>query len=186
MTLFLLYWLLLALMLVGLVGAFVPALPGIGLIVVAVLTWTIVTGGATANWALGTAIVALLLSLIVNYLATYLGAKQVGASSWGQTGAIVGLIVGFLGLLPALPVGGPLVGILVGTMLGAFIGEFSYRKEMDMSKRLAFSGKVSIAVVVSSLIGTLLEGLLALIAIVVFVATTWSTLQWPVVQMPFG
>ena len=166
-------------MLVGLVGAFVPALPGISLIVAAVLVWTLATGGATANWALGTAVVALILSLVVNYLATYLGARQVGASSWGQTGAIVGLLVGFFGLLPALPIGGPLLGILFGTMLGAFIGEFSYRKELELSQRLAFSGKVSIAVVVSSLIGTLLEGLLALTAIVVFVLTTWQTVQWP-------
>lgn len=179
MSLFILYCALLVLMLVGLVGAFVPALPGISLIVAAVLIWTLATGGATANWALGTAVVALILSLVVNYLATYLGAKQVGASSWGQTGAIVGLLVGFFGLLPALPIGGPLLGILLGTMLGAFIGEFSYRKELKMSQRLAFSGKVSIAVVVSSLIGTLLEGLLALTAIAVFVLTTWQTVQWP-------
>jgi uncharacterized protein len=179
MTLFIFYWALIAVMLVGLVGSFIPALPGIGLIVAAVVTWTIVTGGATANWALGTAIVALLLSLVVGYLATYLGAKQVGASSWGQTGAIVGLVIGFLGLLPALPVGGPLLGILFGTMLGAFIGEFCYRKELEMSKRLAFSGKVSIAVVVSSLIGTLLEGLLALTTIVVFIVTTWPNIPWP-------
>jgi uncharacterized protein len=182
MTLFILYWALIAVMIVGLIGSFVPALPGIGLIVVAVLIWTLATGGATASWALGTAIVALVLSLVVNYLATYLGAKQVGASSWGQIGAIVGLVVGFLGLLPALPVGGPLLGILFGTMLGAFVGEFSYRKELDMAKRMAFASKVSVAVVVSSLIGTLLEGLLALTTIVVFVVTTWSTLQWP--QLP--
>jgi uncharacterized protein len=179
MNLFVLYWVLIALMIVGLIGSFVPALPGIGLIVVAVVIWTVATGGATVNWALGTAVVALLLSLVVNYLATYLGAKQVGASSWGQTGAIVGLVVGFLGLLPALPFGGPLIGILFGTMLGAFLGEFAYRKELKTPQRLAFAGKVSIAVVVSSLIGTLLEGLLALTAVIVFLVTTWPTLQWP-------
>ncbi|KPQ34365.1 MAG: hypothetical protein HLUCCA11_14780 [Phormidesmis priestleyi Ana] len=178
-------------MLVGFVGAFVPALPGIGLIVVAILVWTLATGGAIANWALGTAIVALVLSLVVNYAATYLGAKQVGASNWGQIGAVIGLVVGFLGLLPALPVGGPLLGILLGTMLGAFTGEFLYRKDLKIAQRLSFSGKVSIAVVVSSLIGTLLEGLLALSAIVVFIATTWSTVQWPTlswsaIHLPIG
>ncbi len=179
MTLFILYWALIAVMLVGLAGSFIPALPGIGIIVAAVLTWTIASGSAIVNWPLGIALVALILSLVVSYLATYLGAKQVGASRWGQTGAIVGLVIGFLGLLPALPVGGPLIGILFGTTLGAFIGEFSYRKELSLSKRLAFSGKVSLAVVVSSLIGTLLEGMLALTAVIVFIANTWPTLQWP-------
>ena len=45
-SLFLLYCALLIVMLVGFVGAFVPALPGIGLIVVAILVWTLATGGA--------------------------------------------------------------------------------------------------------------------------------------------
>ncbi len=184
MALIILYWALIVVMLVGLVGSFVPALPGIGLIVVAIAIWTVATGGAALNWALGTAIAALVLSIFVNYLATYFGAKKVGASSWGQAGAIIGLFAGFLGLLPFLPVGGPLLGVLVGTMLGAFIGEFSYRKELAVTPRLKFASKVSIAVVVSSLIGTIIEGLLALTAIVVFVFTTWSTVppltvSWP-------
>ncbi|MEL6814119.1 MAG: DUF456 family protein [Cyanobacteria bacterium J06598_3] len=182
MALFILYWALIALMVVGLVGAFVPALPGIGLIVAAVLIWSLATGFASTSWALGTAIVALVLSLGVNYLATYLGAKKVGASKWGQIGSVVGLVVGFLGLLPALPVGGPLLGVLFGTMAGAFLGEFLYRKELGMGDRLKFSGKVSLAVVVSSLIGTLLEGLLALTAVIVFIATTWSTVSFPEVS----
>ena len=177
--LFVLYIALVAVMLVGLVGAFVPALPGIGLIVAAVLVWTVVTGSAVVNWALGIAIAAFIISLFVGYLATYFGAKKVGASRWGQTGAIIGLIVGFLGLLPALPIGGPLVGILFGTMLGAFIGEFSYRRELAIAPRLKLSSKVSIAVVVSSLVGTLVEGLLALTAITVFLLTTWPTVPWP-------
>lgn len=178
-ALFILYWSLVALMGVGLVGAFVPVLPGVGLIVVAVLIWSIVTGFTATSWALGTAVVALLLSLVVNYLATYIGARKVGASSWGQTGAIVGLIVGFLGLLPALPFGGPLIGILLGTMIGAFTGEFLYRRALPLKERLRISGKVSVAVVVSSLIGTLLEGLLALISIAVFLLTTGSEWGFP-------
>lgn len=179
MSLFVLYCALVAIMVVGLVGAFVPALPGIGLIVAAVAVWTFAASAEILNAALVTAVVAFVLSLGVGYLATYLGARQVGASRWGQIGAIAGLIIGFLGLLPALPFGGPIVGILLGTMLGAFIGEFCYRKELPINSRLAFSSKVSVAVVVSSLIGTLLEGLLALTAIVVFVLTTWSTVPIP-------
>ena len=110
----------------------------------------------------------------MSYLTTYLGAKKVGASRWGQIGSVVGLVLGFLGLLPALPVGGPLLGILAGSMLGAFVGEFLYRRELAVGERLRFSGKVSLAVVVSSLLGTVLEGLFAVTAEGVFVWTTWS------------
>lgn len=161
-------------MAVGLIGAFVPALPGIGLIVAAIAIWTFASPAPTSLAALITAIVALVLSLGIGYLATYLGAKKVGASKWGQIGSVIGLVVGFLGLLPALPVGGPLLGILVGTMLGAFVGEFLYRKDLPAAERFQLSSKVSLAVVVSSLVGTLLEGLLALTAIIVFLVTTWS------------
>ncbi|MEL6160142.1 MAG: DUF456 family protein [Cyanobacteria bacterium J06554_11] len=175
-----LYAVLVALMLVGIVGAFVPALPGIGLIVTAILVWTLASPVTPSSIPLITAVVALVLSLGVGYLATYLGAKRVGASRWGQIGSVVGLLVGFLGLLPALPVGGPLLGILVGTMLGAFVGEFLYRKELSIGKRIGFSSKVSLAVVVSSLVGTLLEGLLAIAAVCVFLVTTWQQAGLPV------
>ncbi|MGD1866960.1 MAG: DUF456 domain-containing protein [Phormidesmis sp.] len=169
-----LYWFLVLVMGVGVIGAFVPALPGVGLIVAAIAVWTFASPVTTSFVPLIVGVVALVLSLGVGYLATYLGAKKVGASKWGQVGSVVGLVVGFLGLLPALPVGGPLLGILFGTMLGAFVGEFLYRKELSAGERFRFSSKVSLAVVVSSLVGTLLEGLLALTAVIVFLITTWS------------
>mgnify|MGYP001794321429 CR=1 FL=1 len=170
----LLYWALVAVMGVGLVGAVVPALPGTGLVVAAIAVWTFASPVPTSFVPLIVGVVALLLSFGVGYLATYLGAKKVGASKWGQVGSVIGLLAGFLGLLPALPVGGPLFGILFGTMLGAFVGEFLYRRDLPFAERFRFSSKVSLAVVVSSLVGTLLEGLLALTAIVVFLVTTLS------------
>ncbi|WP_038019088.1 DUF456 domain-containing protein [Synechococcus sp. PCC 7335] len=170
-----LYWFLVALMGVGIVGAFVPVLPGTSLIVGAVLVWTLVSPAAS-SLPLIVALIAFILSLGVGYLATYIGTKKVGASSWGQTGSIVGLAVGFLGLLPALPVGGPLLGIIVGSMLGAFLGEFLFRKELDTKERIKLSCKVSLAVVVSSVVGTLLEGLLAFTAVIVFLWKTWPTI----------
>ncbi|MEO0887335.1 MAG: DUF456 domain-containing protein [Cyanobacteria bacterium J06648_10] len=170
----LLYIVLIILMLVGIAGALLPALPGNGLILAAVLVWTFASPAPPNTVAITTAVLAFVLSFGVSYLTTYLGAKKVGASQWGQVGAVVGLIVGFLGLLPALPIGGPLIGILAGTMLGAFIGEFLYRKELSTGERFRFSSKVSLAVVVSSLLGTLLEGVFAITAVIIFVWTTWA------------
>jgi hypothetical protein len=50
---------------------------------------------------------------------------------------------------------------------------------MKLAERLRLCGKVSLAVVVSSLVGNLIEGLLALTAVIVFLLTTWSTVSWP-------
>lgn len=162
-----LYWFVLALMGVGVVGAVVPGIPGIGLVLVGVLIWGIATGFAGVGIPLVVTLIVLALSIGVDFLATIVGAKRAGASAWGQWGAIIGLILGFFGLLPALPFGGPLLGIFLGPLLGALIGELLYRQDL----RLA--AKAALGIVVSSLIGNLLQGILALGAVLVFVWRTW-------------
>lgn len=156
-------------MLVGVVGAVIPGIPGTSLILVAILIWGAVAGFGSVGVPLAIAIIVLLLSIGVDLLATYWGAKRAGASHWGQVGAIVGLLLGFLGFLPALPVGGPLLGIILGALLGAIIGEFLYRHDI----RLA--AKAALGVVVGSLIGNVIQGILALGVVIVFLVTTWPT-----------
>ncbi|MEQ9371813.1 MAG: DUF456 family protein [Coleofasciculus chthonoplastes F3-SA18-01] len=173
MSITLLYWILIALMLVGVVGAVVPGLPGSSLIVVAILVWGFVQGLSAISLALGVAVVVLLLSVGIDFLATYWGAKRAGASKWGQIGAIIGLVLGILGLLPALPVGGPLLGILIGPLLGAFIGEFLSRRQLELELRLKAAFKASLGIVVGSLVGNLIQGALALATVIVFVFTTF-------------
>lgn len=177
LALIVLYWVLLLVMLVGVIGAVVPALPGVVLILVAIVIWGAVTGFSSVTTALVVAGVVLLLTLLIDTLATYLGAKRVGASNWGQVGAMVGSLLGVLGLLPALPVGGPLLGILLGAMGGAFVGEFLHRRDLTLGPRCQLGAKVSLAVVVSSLVGNLLAGILALATVSVFVWTTWGTVM---------
>lgn len=171
-----LYSLLMLVMLVGIVGAVVPALPGIGLILGAIVVWGFVVGFGGLKWALGVAIAALLLSIAIDYLAGVLGAQRVGASSWGQIGAFIGMFLGLFGLLPLLPTGIPLLGLLLGTVLGAFIGEFLHRRELKPKQRIIQSSKVGLAIVVGTLVGNILQGVLAFITFIVFVVTTWPTL----------
>ncbi|KKD35601.1 MAG: DUF456 family protein [Limnoraphis robusta] len=168
-----LYWILVVVMLVGIIGAVVPALPGSSLILGAILVWGVVNGFRDVGLALGVAIVVLLLSVGIDFLSAYLGAKQAGASRWGQTGAVIGLVLGFLGFLPALPFGGPLLGILIGPLLGAIVGEFLYRKDLAFEARIRLAFKASIGIVVGSFVGNLIEGILATACVVVFLVTTW-------------
>ncbi len=168
-----LYWLLVMVMLFGVVGAVVPALPGITLLVAAIVVWGLVAGFAGLKWALGVAIAAMILSFIIDYLAGVLGAQRVGASNWGQVGAFVGMFLGLLGLLPFLPTGIPLLGILLGTVLGAFTGEFLHRRELKLLQRIQQSAKVGLAIVVGTLVGNILQGILALVSFIVFMVTTW-------------
>lgn len=169
-----LYWLLLVVMLAGVVGSFVPALPGITLVLLAVVIWGLVVGFSGMLLSLVVAIAAVILCLAIDNLAGLLSAQKVGASRWGQIGAIVGMILGFFGLLPALPVGGPLLGIIFGTVLGAFVGEFLHRHDLVLGARIKQSAKVGIAIVVGNLVGNLLQGVVALVTLIVFVLNTWG------------
>ncbi|MEB3883301.1 DUF456 domain-containing protein [Lyngbya sp. CCY1209] len=171
--LLILYWILVLVMVVGVVGAVVPGLPGSSLIVGAVLVWAFLAGFAGMGWPLGVAIAVLLLSVGVDFLSAYLGARQAGASRWGQIGAIVGLLLGFFGLLPALPFGGPLLGLLIGPLVGAWVGEFLYRRELPLGERIRLAAKAAIGIFVGTVLGNIFQGLLALAATVVFLITTW-------------
>jgi uncharacterized protein len=162
------YWLLIALMIVGVIGAVVPAIPGTSLILIAIIIWGIVSSSfAAIKIPLIVTAIALILSIGVDFLAGYLGAKQAGASKWGQIGAFVGLLLGFFGLLPALPFGGPILGILLGPLLGAIVGEYIYCRQFGLAV------KAGIGIVVGTLIGNLIQGLFAIAAVGVFLFTTW-------------
>ncbi|OUL17553.1 DUF456 family protein [Nostoc sp. 106C] len=162
------YWLLVAVMVVGIIGAVVPAIPGTSLILIAIIIWGVVSSSfAAIKIPLIVTVIVLLLSIGVDFLAGYIGAKQAGASKWGQIGAFVGLLLGFFGLLPALPFGGPLLGILIGPLLGAIIGEYLYQRQLGLAI------KAGIGIVVGTVVGNLIQGVLAIAAVVVFLVTTW-------------
>lgn len=169
----LLYWLLLAVMGLGIIGSFVPVLPGITLVMAAILVWGLVHGFAGLAVPLAVAAVAVVLSFAIDYLAGVIGAQRVGASQWGQVGAFVGMALGLFGLLPFLPTGIPFIGLILGTVAGAFAGEFLYRRELVWWPRIRQSAKVGLAIVVGSLVGNVLQGLLAFATTVVFVVATW-------------
>ncbi len=164
-----LYWLLVALMVVGIIGAVVPGIPGTSLILVAIVIWGAVQGSlGNVSVALSVAIAVLVFGIGIDFLASYWGAKQAGASKWGQIGAIVGLFFGIFGLLPTLPVGGPLLGILLGPLLGAIVGEYLYQRDLNLAL------KAGVGIVVGSLVGNLIQGVLAIAVVGVFLYTTWS------------
>jgi uncharacterized protein len=168
-----LYWVLVAVMVVGIIGAIVPGIPGVSLILASVVIWGAIKGFATVTIALPVAIVVFVASLGIDFLATYWGAKKAGASHWGQIGSLIGFVVGILGFLPTIPIGGPIgiiLGILLGPLLGAIVGEYLYRRNAMVAI------KAGLGIVVGSLLGNLFQGILALATVAVFVFTTIQTI----------
>ncbi|MBE9009736.1 DUF456 family protein [Pseudanabaenaceae cyanobacterium LEGE 13415] len=169
-----LYCVLLFAMLIGIVGAVVPGIPGTSLILASIVIWGAVRGFADLTVPLAVGIVVFVLSLGIDFLATYWGAKKAGASNWGQIGAFVGFVLGFLGFLPTLPIGGllgPIIGLFFGPLVGAIVGEFLYRKDAMIAI------KAGVGIVVGSVLGNLVQGVLALLTVAVFIFTTFPQVQ---------
>lgn len=118
------------LILVGVAGTVLPALPGLPLVF---------GGMLLAAWAggfeqVGVAMLVLLglltvLSLGIDFLATAMGAKRVGASKLALLGAVIGTFVGLFF--------GP-IGLLTGPFVGALAGELVHGREVRQATRVGF------------------------------------------------
>ena len=173
MNITVLYWIVLAAMIIGVIGAIIPGLPGSSIILAAILVWSIATGFNGVGWPLILIFIVLILSAGIEYLALYWGVQKAGASNWSTYGAIAGMTLGFFGLLPALPIGGPLFGILFGAIFGAFLGEYFYRNNLESQESIRHVFRVSWSIVVASIIGNIIEACLAALAVIIFVVSTW-------------
>jgi uncharacterized protein YqgC (DUF456 family) len=105
------------LFLIGLIGIFLPALPGVALIFAGTLLFAIVdgfhriTGGTLAVFAALT-----VLSVALDFAAGIVGAKRYLAGRWGVAGAVIGMLVGLFFGLPGMVLG-PLVGAVAFELL---------------------------------------------------------------------
>ena len=110
------------LILVGLAGTIIPALPGIPMIFAG--GWLIAYLEDYQFFGWGTLIalgVLTVISLIIDWVSQTMGAQKAGATKLGLTGAFVGTIVG-------IPFG--LVGIFLFPVIGAFVGEMIGHRDM--------------------------------------------------------
>ena len=148
----------LALVALGIAGLVVPALPGALFLVLGVVLIAWAEGFERIGWpTIVIAAVLAALMTIVDWVASLLGAKKMGASAWGLVGAGLGLVVGMFFGLP---------GILLGPPVGAFALEFA---KDPAFKRAARAGA---GVALGFLLGT--AGKLALAAVLVGVlAWAW-------------
>lgn len=117
------YWTLtLLLILVGLVGSVVPLLPGTTLIFAGVVLHRLLLPETLATGAVVWIGVLWILSVLADFVCTLIGARLLGGSKWGMTGAGGGAFVGMFFSLPA---------ILLGTLFGAVAAEKLAGKRTD-------------------------------------------------------
>jgi uncharacterized protein YqgC (DUF456 family) len=135
----LLYYLLaVVLIVVGVAGVILPALPGLPLVFIGMLLAAWAGDFQQVGWLPLTVLGLLtLLSVAVDFLATLLGAKRVGASRKALLGAVLGTIVGLFF--------GP-VGLFAGPFVGALLGELWHGRQLGKAAKVGLGTWLGIVV----------------------------------------
>ena len=179
-------WITLAVMLVGLLGSVLPALPGVPLIFLSALVYSFLTDFEFV----GTLVLVMLfvfavLAFVADFVGTAYGARRFGASNWGTAGGAIGGLVG--ALAGALFFGvGALFGLILGSVGGVFLGEYLRRRRQGTTGSAGpgqprvqparsdrgdwrRTGRAAGGVLVGYLISAAAQGVLGLASVIVFV-----------------
>lgn len=117
-----------ALVVVGVVGTVLPALPGAPIVFLGLLLAAWVDHFEKVGWFTLTVLAVLtVLTFVVDFMAASLGAKRVGASWAALAGAALGMIVGLFFSIP---------GLILGPFAGAVLGEYLARKDWAQARRV--------------------------------------------------
>jgi len=159
-----LLWLCVVLLIVaGLAGTVLPALPGTALVLAGIVLGAWIDDFSRVGGTV-LAIVAVLavLSWVLDYVAGLLGAQKAGASREALWGAALGTVVGlFMGL----------VGVLFMPLVGAAAGEYLARRADANAHGQAL--RVGVATWLGIMAGLLAKVVIALMMIGIFVAALW-------------
>lgn len=149
-------------MLLGIIGSFLPILPGpitswIGLLILHF------TNAVPKNWTflIITLIVAIIIWLI-DYIIPAIGTKKFGGSRAGMFGTIVGLLVAIF-----FPILG-FFGIIIWPFIGALIGELINKSDSNTAMKAAFGSLIGF------LTGTFLKFVVAVIYLGLFIMEVWD------------
>lgn len=148
------------LIVVGLLGIVLPALPGLPLVYAGMLIAAWNNGfEAIGVWTLVVLGVMTLLSFAIDVFSTAIGAKRGGASRK----AVVGAVLGTLGGLFFMP-----IGLFVGPFVGALAGELIHLRRLDRDG-LGQATKVGVATWLGIVLGVALKMALAFAMLALFV-----------------
>lgn len=158
------YLLAAVLVLVGLAGIVLPALPGVPLMFAGMLlaAWA----GGFAQIGVPTLIVLAvltLLSIAVDIWSAALGARRVGASRLAVIGAVIGTFAGFFF--------GP-VGLFIGPFVGAVIGQLLHGRKLDATG-IGHATRVGVGTWLGIVFGVALKLMLALAMLGLFAWAWW-------------
>ena len=147
-------------MLLGIIGSFLPILPGpltswFGLLILHL------TDAIPMNWTFLVIWLAIaILIWLLDYFIPDLGTKRFGGSRYGMIGTTIGLLVGLFSPIP--------FGIIIGAFVGALIGELINKNDKDVALKAAFGSFLGF------LTSTFLKFIFAVIYLGLFFMKVWE------------
>lgn len=154
-------WLLVVAMVAGLIGTFVPMVPGFWLIFGSMLVYGIFDHWvAYPIWFVVIVGVLAIASSFLDYYGTMMGAKKFGASNSASIGTTVGTAVGgFLGQVK---------GSIIGGILGAVAAEYKNHRSLKSAMRASAGFLIGTAVV------SFIQFVVALIVCIITFVLLWG------------
>ncbi|MDY0931437.1 DUF456 domain-containing protein [Chryseobacterium sp. CFBP8996] len=114
------------LLILGILGTFLPVLPGLVLSLAGLLIYKYGTDADLSVLYIWAFVILTLASVVLSYVIPAKTNRKYGGTRWGSIGSIIGTIVGLFF---------PPVGFLIGMFAGVFIGELLHDSK-DMNKAL--------------------------------------------------
>ena len=108
-------------MLGGILGSFLPVLPGPGLSWLGLLLLYLTETVKMNYWVLGISLLITIIISVLDYVIPAQGTKRFGGSSYGVWGTNIGLVVGIFAPIP--------LGFIIGPFVGALVGELIYNSK---------------------------------------------------------
>ena len=131
-----------ALVIVGVLGLLLPALPGAPLLFGGLLVAAWLEDFAYVGpWTLTLLAIMAALTYLIDFLAGALGAKGFGATKYAMVGAFVGAVVGIFFGLP---------GILLGPFFGAVLGELLADRSLQEASAAGLGATIGLALGVAA------------------------------------
>lgn len=149
------------LMIVGVLGSFLPVLPGPPISWVGLLLLYLTKAVPVSYTVLGITLVIAIVVGILDYIIPAKGTKRFGGSKYGIWGTNIGLVVGILAPIP--------LGFIIGPFVGAFVGEL-INDSADSKK--AF--KAATGSFIGFLASTFMKFLVSMIFLGLFLVKVWE------------
>jgi uncharacterized protein len=147
-------------MILGVLGSFLPVLPGVPLSWIGLLIFYLIPGVGMNYVFLGVTLAVAIFIYILNLMIPAMGTKRFGGSKKGMIGATIGLIIGIFAPIP--------FAILIFPFVGAFIGEILNKSGARNAGKAAFGSFIGF------LASSFMEFIVSFAFLILFLYQFWN------------